>query len=243
MNLLIDIGNTRLKWATQHNGQWQSQAALAHQETDWERLLRLQWQELPPPEKVVISCVAAHTVVAVVTVLAQHLWPSIEIVKPQSVAEGFGVKNAYQQPEKLGIDRWLGLIAARHFYQTPAWVIDCGTALTVDFIDKFGNHTGGVIAPGLSLMKKALTDNTAALPFSSQSYPLQLATDTRAGIFSGTLYAAVGLIEQLAAHQASPAVLLLTGGDAEVIRPHLSCIAIVDPDLVLKGLAVIAASL
>lgn len=238
MNILIDIGNSRLKWACESDGKLSTQTALSHQQPDWQTQLLDAWQTLATPEKVAISCVANQDILQTVVAFAKQLWSDVEIIIAKSQAEEFGVKNSYQYPEKLGVDRWLCLIAARQYYPQAAWIIDCGSAITVDFIDANGVHGGGLIAPGLTLMKKALLQNTAALNFSSQSYQAGLANLTEAAIFSGTLYAAVGVIEQALKMQTVPAVLLLTGGDAMLIGRHLSQPFIIEPDLVLKGLSI-----
>jgi type III pantothenate kinase len=238
MNLLVDIGNSRLKWASESEGKLSLQTALLHQQQDWQTQLLAAWQLVESPKIVAISSVARHDILQTVQSLAKQLWSEVNIMLAKSQADGFGVKNSYQQPEKLGVDRWLCLIAARHFYSQATWIVDCGTAITVDFLDHHGVHAGGLIAPGLTLMKKSLLQNTAALNFSSEKYHPELATMTEAAIFSGTLYAAVGLIEQALKTQTGSAVLLLTGGDAAAISPYLSQPSLIDSDLVLKGLAI-----
>jgi type III pantothenate kinase len=238
MNLLVDVGNSRLKWACESDGKLTEQSAVLHQQLDWQTQLFSAWQTLPKPKKLLISSVAQAEIQQAITGSAKQLWRNISVIIPNSQAEGFGVKSSYLYPEKLGVDRWLCLIAARHFYSQAAWIVDCGTAITVDFIDANGVHGGGLIAPGLTLMKKALLQNTAALNFSQQSYQVGLANRTEAAIFSGTLYAAVGLIEQALKMQTVSAVVLLTGGDAALIGAHLSQTFITEPDLVLKGLSI-----
>lgn len=240
MKILIDIGNTRLKWGCEHGQTLQTLPAVAYKETAWQAQLQAQWQSLDKPEKLAISSVAAPEIVTCVIELARQVWSDLPIHIAQTTAKKLGVTNGYQQPEKLGIDRWLCLLAIWQQYQQAAWIVDCGSAITLDFIDVQGIHAGGIIAPGLALMKKSLTRNTAKLNFSSQTYPAQLATFTEAGIFTGTLYAAVGLIEQTLKQQPAPAMVLLTGGDALLIAAHLSCPVIIDPDLVLKGLSLVA---
>lgn len=239
MNLLIDIGNSRLKWGLLQNGAIFSQMALDHQQNDWQTLLLKSWQQLEKPQKIAICSVASPEKAEQIIDLANQLWKKVKIIIPTSMANGFGVQNGYLYPQKLGVDRWLCLIATRHFYKKAAWIVDCGSAITVDFINEHGLHNGGLIAPGLKLMKKALSQNTAALNYSWQNYPLGLANFTEGAIFTGTLYAAVGLIEQAVVTQATKAMIVLTGGDAELISPHLSHHSIiVDPDLVLRGLAI-----
>ncbi|MCX7067661.1 MAG: type III pantothenate kinase [Methylococcales bacterium] len=238
MKLLVDMGNTRLKWATINDAQLITGEPLLNTQLNRQALLKL-WQPLVTPTQLVIACVTANQSLALVMAVAVSLWADINIVRVSSQAQGFGLTNAYLQPEKLGVDRWLALIAARHFYAVPACVVDCGTAITVDLIDADGHHLGGLISAGLALMKKSLAHGTDALPFSDTLYPLEAANSTEAAIYSGTLLAAIGLIEQVLAKH-SDVLVILTGGDAALIASHLSIKAIVDPDLVLRGLAIAA---
>lgn len=232
------MGNTRLKWATVNDEQLITGEPLLNAVLTQQTLLKL-WQPLTAPTQLVIACVSANQSLTLVMEVAVSLWADINIVRMRSQAQGFGLTNAYLQPEKLGVDRWLALIAARHFYAVPACVVDCGTAITVDLIDAQGNHLGGLISAGLALMKKSLAHGTDALPFSDTPYPLEAANFTEAAIYSGTLLAVVGFIEQVIAKHGNVSVIL-TGGDAALIAPHLSIKAIVDPDLVLRGLAIAA---
>jgi type III pantothenate kinase len=236
VKLLVDMGNTRLKWATGNEEQLITGEPLLNSELTEQALLKL-WQPLTIPTQLFIACVTANQAMELVLAVALSLWSDIKIVRVNSQTQGFGIINAYSQPEKLGVDRWLALIAARNFYATPACVVDCGTAMTVDLMDAEGRHLGGFIGTGLALMKKSLAHGTDALPFSEVHYPLTPAKFTEAAIHSGTLLAAVGLIEQVFIRQKQPFNLILTGGDAELIAPHLSMTAIIDPDLVLRGLA------
>jgi type III pantothenate kinase len=237
MILLIDMGNTRLKWAMAEHGQLHGQAALANVQLDRETL-KQQWQTLPTPQQVAIACVSASPLLTLVQSISHELWPEATIVQAKSQAQALGVTNAYQQPEKLGVDRWLALIAAHWHYPTAVCVVDCGTAITVDLLEANGEHRGGYISPGLALMKKSLAQGTNALPLIDTSYPDQPALSTEAAIHSGTLLAARGLIEHVLATRAAPSQLLLTGGDAHIIAEHLNIPAEIDNDLVLRGLLI-----
>jgi type III pantothenate kinase len=238
MNLLVDMGNTRLKWATLENGQLFTGESVLNAELN-QALLVKHWQPLAPPQQLLIACVTANQTLELVTAVATRLWSGINIKRVQSQAQGFGITNAYIQPEKLGVDRWLALIAARHHYTLPACIVDCGTAMTVDLLAADGRHVGGLISAGLTLMKTSLASGTNALPFSNTAYPLALANFTEAGIYSGTLFAVVGLIEQVLSKYNNP-LLILAGGDAELIAPHLSITPVMAIDLVLRGLAIVA---
>lgn len=238
MNLLIDMGNTRLKWACFENQQLEIGSPLLNVELKHLQLKQL-WQNLATPKRFVYSCVAVHSLLQQVLAVALELWPSVEIIAVHARAFAFGVSNAYLQPEKLGVDRWLALIATQHLYALPACIVDCGTAITVDVINSQGQHQGGVICPGLNLMKNALFQGTKNLPLHEGNYPLEIASHTEAAIYSGTLFAVIGLIEQVLATQKDSPVLILTGGDAQLIARQLNSAAIIEEHLVLRGLAVV----
>jgi type III pantothenate kinase len=233
------MGNTRLKWAISNDTQLITGEPLLNAQLT-QHILRKRWQAITAPTQLVIACVSANQLLELVITVALSLWADINIVRVRSQAHGFGVTNAYPQPEKLGVDRWLALVAARNSYRLPACIVDCGTAITIDLIDASGHHLGGFISAGLALMKKSLAHGTDALPFSDTQHSLKPANFTDAAIYSGTLLAAVGLIEQVLAKQAPPLTVILTGGDADLIAQHLSISAIVESELVLRGLAMVA---
>jgi type III pantothenate kinase len=235
MNLLIDMGNSRLKWAFTTAGQILTGAPLANDRINRDELFRL-WKGIYRPRRIAVSCVSANRLLELVQSVARELWLDIEIIRVRSQAQAFGVMNAYQQPDKLGADRWLSLVAVWQQYHSAACIVDCGTAITVDLIDADGRHQGGLISPGLMLMKKSLGQGTETLPVSEASHPLALANYTEAAIYSGTLMAAIGLIEHVLAKQPADMRLILTGGDAELIAGRLDVRPAVDPDLVLRGL-------
>ncbi|MGZ5601656.1 MAG: type III pantothenate kinase [Methylobacter sp.] len=235
MNLLIDMGNTRLKWGGAKGGQIITGRSLMNTQINRQELIEL-WKDIACPRRLAISCVSANRLLELVQSVALELWPDVDIVVVKSQAQAFGVTNAYRQPEKLGVDRWLALVAVWQQYQAAACIVDCGTAITVDLINANGKHQGGLISPGLTLMKQSLGQGTEALPISQTSYAFGLADSTEAAIYSGTLMAAAGLIEHVLAQQPSGMRLILTGGDAELIAGQLDTVATIDPDLVLRGL-------
>lgn len=237
MNLLIDMGNTRLKWAVLDNNGLSGSQAIMNQALSTETLVA-SWQALPRPESVKVSCVGQPALLALVATVAAQLWPGLVCESVRACANAYGVQNAYTQPEKLGVDRWLALLAVHHHYPGPACIVDCGTAITVDVLAG-GIHLGGMISPGLMLMKQALAAGTQALAISDTTAALRLAQHTEAAIYSGTLSAAVGLVKQVLSQQPTPLALVLTGGDAELIAQQLDIERVVDSDLVLRGLAVL----
>lgn len=236
MSLLVDMGNTRLKWGTSKNLDIVSGLPISNTKANRNTLLQL-WETINPPDQLAISCVSASRLFELVLSVASELWPGITIIPAKSGTSAFGICNAYQEPEKLGVDRWLAMIAAYHSYRKALCIVDCGTAITVDIVDTSGKHLGGLISPGLRLMKEALAKGTKNLKLSATSYAFGLATNTDAAIHNGTLSSACGLIEFVLKNQHHTLQLLLTGGDAELIAAHLPTPAIVDPDLVLRGLA------
>lgn len=241
MTLLIDMGNSRLKWALlSTQGLIQHSHALANAQLHRHSLYTA-WAGLQP-RRVLIACVSTDPLFDLVQTVARELWHTVELIRVQSQARMFGVQNAYSQPEQLGVDRWLALLAARQAYTTPVCVIDCGTAITIDVLDAQGQHQGGLISAGLGLMQYALTSGTQQLPAIAPPdkaiVPFALANNTEAAIAQGTLTAAVGLLESVARHVASDGMIyVLTGGDAQSIAARLTLPVIIDSDLVLRGLA------
>jgi type III pantothenate kinase len=234
VNVLLDLGNSRLKWACAENNQLQLGQTLPHSDIT-PKTLRTLWRDLRP-EKMGISCVGKAELLNIITMVARELWKEIPIHFAVSQAQAFGVKNSYSQPEKLGVDRFLALCAARQKTHFPVCVIDCGTAITVDVLNEKGEHQGGLICAGLTLMKNALAVNTAHLPFVSASVGMRLAIDTEAAIYNGTLFSACGLIENVMQKQSKNTTLFLTGGDAEIIAAQLNCTFTLEENLVLEGL-------
>lgn len=238
MNLLVDIGNSRLKWATSAQGELAAGASIANSTLTEDRLAEA-WRGLPKPERLAISCVSARQLAEIARSVASELWPGITVFEAKSEAQAFGVKNAYSQPEKLGIDRWLALLAAHRDYAVPVCIVDCGTAITVDLLNEQGQHLGGMICPGLELMKKSLSTGTEALGFDDSAFSVGPANHTGAAIYSGVLFAAVGLVEHVFSAQSEHCRLLLTGGDAPLIAGQLGYPCRIDPDLVLRGLSLL----
>ncbi len=236
MNLLLDLGNSRLKWACADNHQIQLGRTLSHGEITPETLRDL-WHDLRP-EKIGISCVGKAELLSVITNVMNDLWQNISITVATTQTHAFCVINGYLYPKKLGIDRWLALIAVRQKTNLPVCVVDCGTAITVDVLNEQGVHQGGLICAGLTLMKTALAFNTADLPLAKSQHNVGLAIETEAAIYNGTLFAACGLIERVMQQQPVNTVLFLTGGDAPIISKQLARPLTLESDLVLQGLAI-----
>ena len=237
MILLVDIGNTRLKWAQHQAGKLFHTGAISHVDKSVNSVLLSAWQNMQPPEKILLACVSSKMVKQALYSIVEQLWPNSQIQEIQTKKYAKGVSNAYLKPEKLGVDRWLALLAAYHHFTAPICVVDCGTAITLDVIDQQGMHLGGMIMPGLSLMKQALHRGTADLNVCSEVHKLGLANDTEAAIFNGNLNAIKGFIELGLAQYNKPLQLIVTRGVAKFLADILKLDAIVDTELVFKGLA------
>jgi type III pantothenate kinase len=237
MNLLIDIGNSRLKWAVEREGVITPGESLDYRQPKFSSVLQSKWAAFEFPKCIAIASVATQQALSELFDSIQSLWPGSAPLLTQSTSEALGVKNAYLQPEKLGVDRWLAMIAAHKEYSGNLCVVDCGTAITVDAINSDGKHLGGLISPGLTVMRQSLSVSTARLEFDSQTPCLNMASETGAAIANGTLMAAVGLIESTVFRLDGDFRLILTGGNADMIAPALRVKFIVDSMLVFKGLA------
>lgn len=237
MKLLVDIGNTRIKWAVDDQENLFLGEAIAYKEVDLVKKIDQYWLKLSPPDVLAISSVSAKEVSQKIIKFAKIKWPDIKILIAKSSSQAFSVSNAYSNSEKLGVDRWLGLIALHHYYPGNCCIIDCGTAITIDYLDEHGQHLGGVISPGFQLMKQALYQGTEDLKLITQYYPVGLSSNTEAAIYTGALFAAAGLIEKTSNEFYNCQTVVLTGGDAELLKQYLKFEATLEPDFVLKGLS------
>ncbi len=247
MNLLVDIGNARIKWAMQDADGFRAGRPLVRENKAFKDLARPAWKELQPPQRVIVASVAGGDYDKSVVTWVKRRWK----VQPEFLrasTEQLGVSNAYQQPERLGADRWACLLAAHARYQTPLVIVDCGTAITIDALTAQGRHLGGLIAPGIDLMSSALTHTAPGIELSQveDGDIALLGASTDVAVAGGTLYAAVALIDRalldLRAELGRATQALITGGDAERIRPLLSTQPRHLPELVLEGLAAFAAA-
>ena len=240
--LLLDIGNSRIKWGFLREGVIRGAGGAAHGECTPDDLIAV-WGERPA--RLVVSNVRGAAFAATLTACTLNAWN----LRPEFISparQDFGVTNSYHDAEKLGADRWAALIAAHHLHPGTACIVDCGTAITIDTLSAEGKHLGGLIFPGLTTMRKALVSQTATLPTAPEQKILALTPltqDTHQAILHGTLYAAVAAIERARADLLSRFAIqswLITGGDAAQIMTLLSTPFRHEPDLVLQGLALIA---
>jgi type III pantothenate kinase len=242
MNLVLDLGNSRLKWA-RADPELQPGGAFAYGE-DFAHSLDAGLGALARPARVLAVSVAGGARNEALAAWVARRWSlTLQWVTAQS--SQLGVTNTYKEPARLGADRWAALIAARARLNGAACVVDCGSAVTLDALDAAGVFRGGAILPGLGLMRGALLAGTHGVRATEGDAGSCLAQATADGVAAGTLYGLAGAIdrildEQAAALGVNPTVLI-TGGDGATLQPRLRHAAQIVPDLVLEGVARIAA--
>lgn len=247
MILLLDAGNSRLKWAMLRNGHFEHGGSLDQSVDAIKEFASAAWGNLDAPEAVLVANVAGEPLRRALNSWVKRRWK----LTPEYVlatAEEFGIRNAYSEPARLGVDRWLALLAARELFDGALCVIDCGTALTVDVLAQDERHLGGLIIPGMQLMRDALTARAEGvrgqIDQATRAQVTLLGTDTGSAVAGGTLYAEVAFIDRIFADlraELGPKLrCVITGGDAQRLQPLLACKAHHEADLVLLGLARIA---
>lgn len=241
MLLLIDAGNTRIKWALAQDdaapGQWIDSGAATHAELEQ---LPTRWTAAAPVTRAVVANVAG----AVIRTRLAALLFNVKVSWFGSVPELGGMKNSYRNPYQLGCDRFAAAYGARALVPGQRLVVaTCGTATTIDAVDDDGNFAGGMILPGLGLMASSLARNTAALPqVVPGSLPPLFADNTDDAIVSGCLSAQAGAIER-ACERHRAHTCILSGGAAAMIAPALSIPYRIVDNIVLTGLHAAAATL
>jgi type III pantothenate kinase len=245
--VLVDVGNTRIKWATLAAGKLVRSGSAVHRGALDAGVAALA-AELPPRVRIVAANVAGPGMAERLQALvATRPGSSLELVRTAS--EQFGVRCAYADPSRLGVDRWIAVLAAYHAARGAACAISAGTAVTFDAVDAAGVHLGGLIFPSTRLSAAALDRNTSDIgstaPAPAVAHGLELlgrSTDAAVGhaawlALSAALDRAVATVER--ALGARPAVYL-TGGDAQVLRGWLETRVELRADLVLEGLKLFA---
>ncbi len=236
--LLFDAGNSRCKWVWIDGGSRKLQGVLNNADDDAWHTLRAEFSALASPQKILLSNVAGPVMEQRLRELCGMWQCPLEFISAK--AEQCGVHNGYDNAAQLGSDRWAALLAAWALHHGSCLVVSCGTATTVDALSATGEFLGGLILPGMDLMRHSLVEKTAQLDFQNgeiQDFPRN-STDA---VASGVLWANIGAIQHqykllTAQHEA---VCILSGGAANLIQPYLDLQADVLDDLVLKGLQII----
>lgn len=232
MILVLDCGNSRLKWGLHGGRRWLARGALGAGELEG---LADCLRSLPRPAQAVACNVAGERVGAMVAAAVAALGVPLRWVESQCA--GHGVRNLYDEPRQLGADRWAALVGARALHRGACLVVCAGTATTVDVLDAEGNFQGGLILPGVELMRRALAEHTARLPLAEGKFA-ELPRNTLDAIVSGCLQAQLGAIERMFERVAAApeAICLVSGGGAELLFGLLRLPKRRVEDLVLEGL-------
>lgn len=247
MILLLDAGNSRLKWAQYARGTLAVGMPVAYDGAGLEANLEQALGSLEPPSRVLLCSVAALAANRRLTRWLRNRWRApVACVVPGR--RGGGVRNAYPRPATLGADRWAALVGARASGTTATCIVDAGTAVTVDLLTADGVHAGGLIVPGLALARSSLNQRTGRIGSAAETAAdvraLELADNTGDAVRTGVLYQLAAFLDRIAADLAvaSGGTLqgLLTGGDAAILRPLLRTPFVHRPHLVLEGLAELA---
>lgn len=223
MILLIDIGNSRLKWAAfdkgaicNHNDD-SNQGAFFYRTQEYDKVIKaflddVQQSEFEP-SRIMISTVGEKDFV---DLLEQRLWDKYQVEVEYLIASKKfkNLRNAYIQPEMLGSDRWLGMVGAYVLQETndkqPALcIIDCGSAITIDTVDSSGKHLGGFITPGINMMEQSLLQNASKLKSNLKEVSIidkvnkirrpktemVLADNTKTALVGGIYYSVISYIQ------------------------------------------------
>lgn len=229
--LLLDVGNTRLKWRLLQAGAHTQEGVVLIGD-----ITSSIWADLPLPDRVFACCVASPFVQEQIDQLCKTRW-QLPVEWLKVTANCAGVRN-YYDVDKLGPDRWAAVIAAYQRIQASCIVVSAGTAITVDAIQGCGNYLGGVIIPGVRLMRDALASQTARLPAGEGMYS-EFPQQTLDAIYTGAIDAACGAVERLAARLGGAPCCVLSGGDAPLLADRLQLKVVTVENLVLEGLQVI----
>lgn len=244
--LLVDIGNTRLKWAVLRGEKLGRQKAIAHAGLTALQLKRQMFAKsrIRGVRRVIAVSVAGARLNRLVAATCRQV-TGLPCEFVTSARNAAGLSTRYKEPWRLGADRFMAVIGAYHMARgRGACVIDLGTAMTIDLVDPLGVHLGGAIIPGPELMIGTVLRNTAGIARRARGAVAGrglYAQDTRAAISQGARFAAASLVDRaiLEAHKLlhrNPLVLV-TGGAAVDIEPLLQCSYVSVPDLVLRGVA------
>jgi type III pantothenate kinase len=243
--LLFDAGNTRLKWAYYTRGRISKSGSVTHQQLHDKGYAALTSRM---PRNVTHAAASNVAGPGLATKLSSviGLHASVDIRFAHCQRHAFGVTTSYRQPRRLGVDRWVALIGAWNEFRSAMCVVDAGTALTIDVLDRSGLHLGGQIIPGIDMMGDSLRSRTSDIaPASRRSKNPGEGLDifgksTDDAIAYGLLSAACGAIERAEKRLRSAAMrpkIVLTGGDASRILKQLNSNVIHRPNLVLQGLS------
>ena len=252
--LAVDIGNTRLKWAL-YAQPAPNARLLAHGAEFLENIEKLAegpWKAFPSAPSRMLGCVVAGDALKRRVEEQMEIWPDLEPRWVVSRTEQAGVTNGYEMPNRLGADRWVAIIGARHRMlhacegqaPRPLVVVMVGTAVTVEAIDVDGNFLGGLILPGHGIMLRALESGTAGLHVPTGNVT-EFPTNTSDALTSGGTFAIAGAVQRMVrhvrAHCGMQPMCIMTGGAGWKMAPYMETPFELVESLIFDGLLAMAA--
>jgi type III pantothenate kinase len=244
-SLLIDMGNTRIKWVRAVHGRIEEESHGSGELEDFRKFVNSRTGE--QPDRVLLSSVAAEDRSAAVMDVCTSHW-GVAVSRLHTSREQAGIINAYDRPETLGVDRWLAIVGAAHTYGMPVVIWDLGTAATLDAVNKDGQHQGGLIFPGPATMLNSLKSETMlSVPGGlddTKENAIHAGKTTSQCIVQGVRAAQLGALHQFLESTSEGArqtqtqrlQLIVTGGAAEGILSGLDMEYVFDPWLVFRGM-------
>ena len=236
--LLVDAGNTRIKWGLHDGRAFVANGAMA---TGDARTFAEVLREKPRAGRALGSNVAGSRVGEALQQACEQWGAKLAFIA--SKAEELGVVNGYRDPAQLGSDRWAALIAAHRVGPGHKLVVNVGTALTIDALTADGRFLGGLIVPGPALMRRSLDRGTAGLRLTEGAFA-EFPGSTPDAITSGAIQAGAGAVERMrdamAGQGCAPSQVVLSGGAAAELAGHLPIAATIRENLVLDGLLAMA---
>jgi len=245
MNVIfVDVGNSRTKVGYLNNGKYEFVNATLNAKVDEDWIRQLLSMSLNP------ACIYIASVAPKKLNLAlQNLFKKYFLLTPvmlQTQAEIFGVTNGYDDFTKLGVDRWMSIIAVSDSYESSI-VISAGTAITLDLvIDK--KHLGGFIVPGLNLMRNSLVSTTELISFDSSNFNLRggVKKSTNDAVSSGVMYMSAsflnGVISDIKSEHNASIKIVASGGDFATLKPFINHDIEEVTNLVIEGMIKVVSS-
>lgn len=243
--LLLDVGNSRIKWGVLDRDSIRRTGHISREHLS-DKGLRVLTTRLPAEvDTVLVSNVAGTSFATRLSgVVGAHCRCDVHFAR--TAKRGWGITNAYAQPRRMGVDRWVAMIGAWAEFGSACLVVDAGTAVTLDAIDGGGQHLGGQIFPGVATMASSLFAATSDIPnvkpagASAEPGLSMFARSTAAAVREGAHNAVAGAVDRAFRTLQSTGydpVIVLTGGDASRILKALCETPVHRPHLVLQGLA------
>ncbi|MBL4743666.1 MAG: type III pantothenate kinase [Cycloclasticus sp.] len=240
--LFIDRGNTALKWQLVEKGSLLNEGAFTNDVPLLGGLSILQSIEL---SAISVSSVGSDSFHHDLNTWSESQRQPLPVFI-ESTREACGVTNVYKEPQQLGADRWLAMLAAHNKYSGMLCVVDSGTALTMDFLQGNGKHMGGFIVPGSDLMKGCLLDNTQKIHLEKANNSGHLGKNTSEAVVFGIEQMLQIFVREkvaeIAAQYQQKISIVLTGGHAKSLLQGLGELIYIEKDLVLQGLRLISKS-